>query len=34
MSKTLTKSGFTIPSIGLGTWELRGRKCTKVVRKS
>ena len=34
MSKTLTKSDFTIPSIGLGTWELRGRKCKKVVRKS
>jgi diketogulonate reductase-like aldo/keto reductase len=34
MNKSFTKSGFTIPSIGLGTWELRGRKCTKVVRKS
>ena len=34
MSKTLTKSGLTIPLIGLGTWELRGRKCKKVVRKS
>ena len=34
MSKTLTKSGLTIPLIGLGTWELRGRKCRKVVRKS
>ena len=34
MSKTLPKSGLTIPLIGLGTWELRGRKCKKVVRKS
>lgn len=34
MSKTLTKSSLTIPLIGLGTWELRGRKCKKVVRKS
>ena len=34
MSKTLIKSGLTIPLIGLGTWELRGRKCKKVVRKS
>ena len=34
MSKTLTKSGLTIPLIGLGTWELRGSKCKKVVRKS
>ena len=34
MSKTITKSGLTIPLIGLGTWELRGRKCKKVVRKS
>ena len=34
MSKTLTKSGLTIPLIGLGTWELRGHKCKKVVRKS
>ena len=34
MSKTLTKSGLTIPLIGLGTWELKGRKCKKVVRKS
>jgi diketogulonate reductase-like aldo/keto reductase len=34
MNRSFTKSGFTIPSIGLGTWELRGRKCTKVVRKS
>ena len=34
MSTTLTKSGLTIPLIGLGTWELRGRKCKKVVRKS
>jgi 2,5-diketo-D-gluconate reductase B len=34
MSKTLTKFGLTIPLTGLGTWELRGRKCKKVVRKS
>ena len=34
MSKTLTKSSLTIPLLGLGTWDLRGRKCKKVVRKS
>jgi 2,5-diketo-D-gluconate reductase B len=36
MSKTLTKSGLTIPLIGLGTGSgnLRGRKCRKVVRKA
>jgi len=34
MSNTLTRFGLTIPLTGLGTWELRGRKCKKVVRKS
>ena len=34
MSRSFTKSGLSIPSIGLGTWELRGRKCRRVVRKA
>ena len=36
MSKTLPKSGLTIPLIGLGTGSgnLRGLKCRKVVRKA
>ena len=34
MSRSFSKSGLSIPSIGLGTWELRGRKCRRVVRKS
>ena len=34
MSRSFSKSGLSIPSIGLGTWELRGRKCRRVVQKS
>ena len=34
MSRSFTKSGLSIPSIGLGTWELRGRKCRRVVRNA
>jgi len=34
MSKSFSRFGLSIPSIGLGTWELRGRKCRKVVRKA
>ena len=34
MSRSFSKSGLSIPSIGLGTWELRGRKCRRVVRKA
>ena len=34
MSRSFSKSGLSIPSIGLGTWELRGRKCRSVVRKA
>jgi len=31
MSISFTKSGSTIPSIGLGTWELNGSDCSRVV---
>jgi len=34
MSRSFSRSGLSIPSIGLGTWELRGRKCRRVVRKA
>ena len=34
MSRSFTRFGLSIPSIGLGTWELRGRKCRRVVRKA
>jgi len=34
MSRSFSRFGLSIPSIGLGTWELRGRKCRRVVRKS
>jgi len=34
MSRIFTKSGLSIPSIGLGTWELRGQECRRVVREA
>ena len=34
MSRSFTKSGISIPSIGLGTWELRGYDCRRVVREA
>ena len=34
MSRSFTKSGISIPSIGLGTWELRGQECRRVVREA
>ena len=34
MSRSFTRFGLSIPSIGLGSWELRGRKCRRVVRKA
>ena len=34
MSRSFTKSGLSIPSIGLGTWELRGQECRRVVREA
>lgn len=30
----VTKAGFSIPSIGLGTWQLRGDTCTFVVEEA
>ena len=34
MSRSFTKSGLSIPSIGLGTWELRRQECRRVVREA
>ena len=34
MSKTLTKSGLTIPLLGLGTWDLDQKKCSRVVSEA
>jgi len=34
MSRSFTKSRLSIPSIGLGTWELRGQECKRVVREA
>jgi len=34
MSRSFTRFGLSIPSIGLGTWELRGQECRRVVRKA
>jgi len=34
MSRSFTKSGLSIPSIGLGTWELNGQECIRVVREA
>jgi len=34
MSRSFSRFGLSIPSIGLGTWELRGRKCRRVVREA
>ena len=34
MSRSFSKSGLSIPSIGLGTWELRGQECKRVVREA
>ena len=34
MSRSFSRFGLSIPSVGLGTWELRGRKCRRVVRKA
>lgn len=34
MSKSFTKSGSTIPTIGLGTWDLNGNDCLRVVTEA
>ena len=34
MSRSFSRFGLSIPSIGLGTWELRGQECRRVVRKA
>ena len=34
MSRSFTRFGISIPSIGLGTWELRGLECRRAVREA
>ena len=34
MSRSFTRFGLSIPSIGLGTWELNGQECIRVVREA
>ena len=34
MSRNFTRFGLSIPSIGLGTWELRGLECRRAVREA
>ena len=34
MIKSFSRFGHSIPSIGLGTWELNGQECRRVVRES
>mgnify|MGYP003981622443 FL=1 len=34
MSETLTKSGLSIPSIGLGTWDMQGPTCSRIVQEA
>ncbi|MDP6164246.1 MAG: aldo/keto reductase [Candidatus Thioglobus sp.] len=34
MSETLTKSGLSIPLIGLGTWDMQGPTCSRIVQEA
>ena len=34
MSEGFTKSGLSIPPIGLGTWDLQGSTCSRIVREA
>ena len=34
MSESLTKSGLSIPSIGLGTWDMKGPTCSRIVQEA
>ena len=34
MSRSFSRFGLSIPSIGLGTWELNGQECRRVVREA
>jgi len=34
MSETLTKSGLSIPLIGLGTWDMQGPTCSEIVEEA
>ena len=34
MSDTFTKSGMSIPALGLGTWDLQGSICSKIVQEA
>ncbi len=32
--QTVESHGFKIPIVGLGTWELRGRECSRLVEQA
>ena len=34
MSEVFTKSGLSIPAIGLGTWDMQGPTCTRIVKEA
>ena len=34
MSDSFTKSGLSIPSIGLGTWDMQGPTCARIVQEA
>ena len=34
MSEHFTKSGLSIPSIGLGTWDMQGSTCSRIVQEA
>ena len=34
MSRSFSRFGLSIPSIGLGPWELRGQECRRAVREA
>ena len=34
MSEAFTKSGLSIPSIGLGTWDMQGSTCSRIVQEA
>ena len=34
MSEVFTKSGLSIPAIGLGTWDMQGPTCSRIVQEA
>ena len=34
MSESFTKSGLSIPALGLGTWDLQGDSCINIVQEA